>query len=59
MWYCVVIILAFGRLRQEDHQEFEVSLGYRMKLCVKTQTEKKKGTTFMNLEGIPSERIQT
>lgn len=29
VWWCIPAIPAFGRLRQEDHHEFEASLKYR------------------------------
>jgi hypothetical protein len=30
-WWCMPIIPALGRLRQEDHDEFEASQGYTMR----------------------------
>jgi hypothetical protein len=30
----------FGRLRQEEHHEFKVCLGSRMRLCLKIKREK-------------------
>jgi hypothetical protein len=34
MWWCIPVIPALGRLRQEDH-EFEVTMGYTVRLCLK------------------------
>jgi hypothetical protein len=34
VWWCTPVILALGRLRQEDCK-FEASLDYGMRLCLK------------------------
>lgn len=47
MWWLIFIIPAFGRLREEEHQEFEATLLYIERPCLmKTTTKKKK--TFLN-----------
>jgi hypothetical protein len=38
VWCCTPIILALGRLRQED-LEFKASLGYLVKCCLQKQKE--------------------
>lgn len=34
IWWLAPIILAFGRLRQEDNHKFQASQGYRVRLCL-------------------------
>lgn len=41
------VILAFGRVRQEDYCEFIASLGYTERPCLKTTPCSKKKRTHM------------
>jgi hypothetical protein len=41
VWWCLSVIPAFGTLEQED-QEFEVSLGYLVRFCLKKRKITKK-----------------
>lgn len=42
VWCLMLVILALKRLRQEDHRESEVSLGYQLGLQRQTSQKKKK-----------------
>lgn len=51
MWWCVPLISGHRRLRQEDCQEFEFSLDYRMrrskkKRKIKEKEDRKKEKSF-------------
>jgi hypothetical protein len=45
-WWYTPVIPALGRLRLEDH-EFEVSLGYIVRSCLKTKTYKMWGEVLL------------
>lgn len=40
VWSLMPIILAFQRQWQENYQEFEASLGYKIRPCLKNQQQK-------------------
>jgi hypothetical protein len=40
-WWCTSVIPAFGRVRQEDY-EFEASVGYIMRPCLKIKKKQKR-----------------
>jgi hypothetical protein len=40
-WWCTPVILVYGKTRQED-REFQDSLGYIERFCVKKERENKK-----------------
>lgn len=48
------VILAFGRVRQEDYCKFTASLGYTERPCLKTTPcpKKKKKNTYVGYSGV-------
>lgn len=49
MWWCTPIIPAFRRLRQEDLHEFEASLNYIVRTCLKKKQKTIYGRTTLSV----------